>query len=86
MIRLILDGLLIFLIPFAAYAAYQMIAQKDPKAAFKMTHGPFIALTIIGLVLCIGVIVFGEVMNPSHTGGYQPATWKDGVFTQGTVK
>ena len=86
MIRAIIDGLLIFLIPFAAYAGYQVIAQKDPKAAFRMTHGPFIALTIAGLLLCIGTIVVSELLKPPATGGYQRATWENGQFKQGEVK
>jgi len=86
MIRALLDGLLIFLIPFAVYAGYQVIAQKDPKAAFRMTHGPFIALTIIGLLLCIATIVANEATKPARTGGYQPATWENGQFRQGQAK
>lgn len=86
MIRAILDGLLIFLIPFAVYAGYQMIAQKDPRAAFRLTHGPAIALTLIGLGLCIAVIVGNEATKPAHTGGYQPATWENGQFRQGQTK
>lgn len=86
MIRLIIDGVLIFLIPFAAYALYQAWAEKDPKAAFRMTHGPFIRLTILGLLLCIGSIIYGEVIAPHNAGGYQRAQWKDGKFIQGTVK
>ena len=86
MFRIIIDGLLIFLIPFAAYAMYQAWAEKDPKAAFRMTHGPFIRLTIIGLLLCIGTIVIGEIRAPHVAGKYQPAVWKDGKLIDGVVK
>ena len=83
MIRLLLDGLLIFLIPFAVYALYRAWAEKDPRAAFRMTHGPFIKLTIAGLLLCIGTIVIGELRAPHFAGGYQRAQWKDGRLIEG---
>ena len=83
MFRLIFDGLLVFLVPFAAYAGYQMLAQRDPKAAFRISHGPLVWLTIAGLVLCIGSIVVTEMMRPPHADGYQRAIWKDGKLIQG---
>lgn len=86
MVRIIIDGLLIFMIPFAAYAIYQAWAEKDPKAAFRMTHGPFIRLAIIGLLLCIGSIIVGEIRAPHIAGEYQRAQWKDGKLIDGTVK
>ena len=86
MIRIIVDGIPIFLIPFAVYALYQAWAEKDPKAAMRMTHGPFIVLTLIGLVLCIGVIIAGEVMAPHGEGGYERARWENGRLIEGRVK
>lgn len=86
MIRLIIDGLLIFLIPFVAHAAYQMYAQKDPKAALKISKGPLVWLTTAGLVLCIGTIIISELMSPPRTGGYNRAVLKDGKLIPGEVK
>lgn len=86
MIRIIIDGILIFLIPFAVYATYQAWAEKDPKAAMRMTRGPFIILTIIGLALCIGTIIYAEFRAPHGTGGYERAQWKDGKLIDGKVK
>lgn len=86
MIRIIIDGLLIFLIPFAAFAAYRAFAERDPRAAFKMTRGPFIVLTILGLLLCIGTIVYGEVRASHNAGGYERARWENGRLIEGQVK
>lgn len=86
MIRLIIDGILIFLIPFAAYALYRAWAEKDPKAAMRMTRGPFIVLTIIGLALCIFTIVIMEWRAPHGSGGYIRARWEDGKLIQGEIK
>jgi hypothetical protein len=86
MIRLIIDGILIFLIPFAAYALYQAWAEKDPKAAFRMAHGPLIILTIAGLLLCILAIIVSEWRAPHGSGGYIRARWEDGRLIQGQVK
>jgi len=86
MIRLVIDALLIFLIPFAVWWGIQSWRLKDPKAAMKMEKGPFIVLTLIGLVLCIGVIIAGEVMAPHGEGGYERARWENGRLIGGRVK
>lgn len=86
MIRIIVDGLLIFLIPFAVYASYRAFAERDPRAALQMTRGPFILLTIGGLLLCIGSIIFAELRAPHGAGGYERARWENGKLIQGEVK
>ena len=86
MIRLVIDALLIFLIPFAVWWGIQSWRLKDPKAAMKMEKGPVAWLSVIGLLLCIGVIVVAEWHEPAHTGGYQRAIWKDGTLIQGEAK
>lgn len=86
MIRLIIDGLLIFLIPFAAYALYQSFAQKDPKAALRIAKGPLVWLTMAGLILCIGTIIYAELKSQPNTAGYNRAIWKDGKLVEGEVK
>lgn len=86
MIRVIIDGLLIFLIPFAVWWGFQTFRLKDPKAAMRMERGPLAWLTLAGLVLCIGTIVIGEMARPAHTDGYQRAIWKDGRLIQGEAK
>ncbi len=86
MIRLVIDALLIFLIPFAVWWGIQTYRLKDPKAAMQMDRGPLAWLSVIGLVLCIGVIVFTELKEPPHTDGYQRAIWKDGKLIRGEAK
>ena len=86
MMRMVIDGLLIFLIPFAAWWAIQSWRLKDPKAAMQMERGPVAWLSIIGLILCIGVIVVAEMAEPAHTGGYQRAVLKDGRLIPGEAK
>ena len=82
-LRLFIDGLLVFLVPFAAYAGYQMLAQRDPRAAFRISRGPLVWLSIAGLLLCIASIVGAELMSQPHADGYQRAIWKDGKLIQG---
>lgn len=86
MIRMIIDGFLIFLIPFAVWWGIQTLRLKDPKAAMRIEHGPLAWLSIIGLILCIGVIVVTEIREPAHTGGYQRAVLKDGQLVPGGAK
>lgn len=86
MIRLVIDGILIFLIPFAAYAGYQAFAERDPKAALRISKGPLVWLTMAGLILCIATIIVTEFRSEPHTAGYRPAVWKDGKLIEGEAK
>lgn len=84
--RLYLDAVLIFLIPFAIYSAWNAWVERDPKAALRYSKGPLAWLTLAGLVLVIGTIVFWEASKDRHIGPYQRTIWKDGQLIPAEVK
>jgi len=86
MIRVVIDALLIFLIPFAVWWGFHSLRLRDPKAALRIEKGPMIWLSIIGLALCIATIIAAELAAPPHTEGYQRAQWKDGKLIPGEAK
>jgi hypothetical protein len=86
MIRAVIDGILIFLIPFAVWWGVQSWRLKDPKAAMRIEKGPLAWLSIIGLILCIGTIIATEMMAAPHQDGYQRAQWKDGKLIPGEAR
>lgn len=86
MVRMIIDGLLVFLVPFALWWGFHALRLRDPKAAMTIERGPLAWLTAAGLVLCIASIIVAEMMSPPHQAGYQRAVWKDGKLIQGEAK
>lgn len=84
--RIWLDGFLIFMVPFALYAGWRMIAERDPKAALRMTRGPVAWLSLAGLLLVIAVMIIVELGRTNHPEGYQRAIWKDGKLIEGGYK
>jgi Family of unknown function (DUF6111) len=88
MLRAIVEGFGLFLLPYAGFAAWLLIVGQNPLHPEVWSRKALSSLTLAALVLCIvGVIVVGsmrQVQNgafvPSHVepdgrfvpGGFQP--------------
>jgi Family of unknown function (DUF6111) len=88
MLRTIVEGVFLFLLPWAAFAAYLLIVGQNPLHPEVWSRKALSWLTIAALVLCIaGVIAVGGARRlengtfvPSHVapdgrfvpGGFQP--------------
>jgi hypothetical protein len=80
----ILFDLLLFLLPFALYAAYLRLRQHDEEAS--STQHPWTALFISGLVLVAASFVFwGLFENANQRGAYVPPHLEDGRLVPGRV-
>jgi hypothetical protein len=81
--RLLFDGLL-FLLPFALYAAYLRLRQHDEDTPAK--QHPWTALFVSGLLLVAASFVFwGLVENANQRGAYVPPHLEDGRLVPGRV-
>lgn len=81
--RILFDGLL-FLLPFALYAAYLRVREVDEETTSK--QHPWTALFISGLVLVAASFVFwGLVENANQRGVYVPPHLEDGRLVPGRV-
>jgi hypothetical protein len=84
MLRAILEGALLFLLPYAGFAVYLLLIGQNPLQPDVWSKKALSWLTIAALVVCIvGVVVIGarrEVQSgtfvPSHVD-------KDGRFVPG---
>ena len=84
MISRIFFDLLLFLLPFALYAAYLRLRQHDEDARSK--QHPWTALFISGLVLVAASFVFwGLFENADQRGVYVPPHLEDGRLVPGRV-
>ena len=81
--RILFDGLL-FLLPFALYAAYLRVREVDEETTSK--QHPWTALFISGLVLVAASFVFwGLIENANQRGVYVPPHLEDGRLVPGRV-
>lgn len=80
--RVFFDGLL-FLLPFALYAAYLRLREHDED---KTTKHPWTSLFVSGLLLVVASFVFwGLVENANQRGVYVPPHLEDGRLVPGKV-
>ena len=81
--RVLFDGLL-FLLPFALYAAYLRLRQRDEDMPAK--QHPWTALFVSGLLLVAASFVFwGLFENANQRGVYVPPHLEDGRLVPGRV-
>ena len=84
MISRIFFDLLLFLLPFALYAAYLRLRKHDEEAPSR--QHPWTALFISGLVLVAASFVFwGLLENANQRGVYIPPHLEDGRLVPGRV-
>ncbi|MGJ3264639.1 MAG: DUF6111 family protein [Salinarimonas sp.] len=82
MTRALLQQLLFFLLPFAAFFVYLLLRRRNPLA-FEHWERSIPPLAIVGLLLVVAALVYTGVVAPRSTGIYQPPTYQDGTITPG---
>lgn len=85
MIRAIIETVLLFLLPFAAYALY-LVARKKPTFDPDHWSKPFVWLVVIGLAIVASSFVASGVFGERHQGGYIPAHIENGKLVPGTFQ
>jgi amino acid transporter len=87
MLRTVLEGFFLFLIPFAAFAAYLVLRRQNPLHPEVWSRKALSWLTIAALVFCMGGIVVVGALSPSQVGTIIPShVDKDGQFVPGHFK
>ncbi len=80
MLRILLTYLLPFLLPFVAYGIYLLLMRHERE----LTSWPVFTLTIAGLMLCGGSLVYWALNDGSPPGGtYLPPSYQDGEIVPG---
>jgi hypothetical protein len=87
MLRAILEGLLLFLLPFAGFALYLLGKGQNPLQPEVWSRKALSWLTIAALSLCIaGMVLLGSQRGASQ-GSFVPSHMdKDGRFVPGQFK
>ena len=85
MTRAVVEELFFFLLPFAAFALYLVLARRNPMAwASWSSHVPWVA--IAGLAVVILSLVLGGLLAERHTGGFVPTHVENGHVVPGQFK
>jgi hypothetical protein len=82
--RFVLIDILLFLLPFAAYAVWLRLGGNDPVAALRMRKSPLVWLVIGGLALAIaGFLVLAQFGGAPPGELYVPPHEVDGHIVPG---
>ena len=85
MIRVASEGLLLFLLPFAAYVAFLLARRRLPFLRDNWTQGPLPWLVGLGIgCLIVGLLVLG-LFGERRGGAYVPAHIDHGQLVPGQM-
>ena len=83
MTRIVFTHLLLFLLPFLAYA-FWIVLSKRKKFVQAMQEGPLFWLGVIGLVLVISSLIYTGTFQTAPSGScYQHDQFIDGELVRG---
>lgn len=83
MTRTIIQQILLFALPFVAYFAYRLLANRGQGF---LQNTPWFSLASAGLILTImGFVTLGLVGGSSPDGRYIPPSYQDGEIVPGRV-
>lgn len=84
--RAILESVLLFGAPFAAYLAYLVLRRTYPFEVEHWSRSAVSTLTLAGLLVAVlGVLLFG-VFAQRHQGAYAPAHVENGAIVPGRLQ
>ena len=88
MIRIVLELVLLFLLPAAAYLGYALLMRPGRPAKAVVNEAPLVWLAVSGAVLVFGTLIYYG--STTTQGGldqtYTPARIKDGRIEPGYFK
>lgn len=86
MLRVILEPLLFFIAPFAAYAVWLRFRNTTAPDLDAWSHTTLATLALSGLAVAIaGVLALG-LLGDKHLGAYKPAHVENGRLVPGQIE
>ena len=90
MVRVVIQQLVLFLLPIAAYLVYALWQRRRARRAgvdpIGLEKGPWFWLVIGGLALSIAGFVTLGVSTTGRSVGYEPARIEDGRVVPGQIQ
>lgn len=85
MTRAIIQELLLFILPFAAFAVYLVVRRRNPLA-WSSWSDQSVWLVISGLAIVVVSLIAAGIMAERQTGGFVPTHIEDGRVVPGQFK
>ena len=85
MIRVVLQEVALFLVPFALYALLLTLRQEKVMDAERWSRAGM-TLTVLGLALAIGGLLYLGLFGETHQGAYVPPHMENGKPVPGGFK
>lgn len=85
MLRAIIEEVLLFVLPFCAFAAYLIVNRRNPLDVEHWSPHVF-RLAVAGFVLSIGFILVSGWFAPRSRGAYEPPHMENGVLVPGRFR
>jgi len=82
MLRSLIEEVLLFVLPFCAFAAYLAVRRRNPLDVEHWSPHIF-RLSVVGLTLAILAFVVTGWVSPRNRGGYEPPHMENGVLVPG---
>jgi hypothetical protein len=88
MLRIILENILLFLLPTAAYAAFVYMTREERTGAARvLDDAPFVWLFVAGLCIVLVVLAtFGSITGGKPGQVYTPPAFKNGHIEPGHLE
>lgn len=88
MIRIVIENILLFLLPAAAYVTYVLLTRRNTSAGTVINDAPLIWLFIAGALLVSGTLIYFASTSPGGRPDqtYIPPYMKDGQIEPGVLK
>ena len=85
MLRRVIEEFGLFLIPFALFLVYLLLVGRNP---LRLVHwnAHFVRLTLLGLAVVIGTLVYDGLFSERREGGYVPAHMENGRLVPGQFR
>ena len=84
--RVIAEPVAFFLAPFVLYVVFLLALRRNPAKAAHWAGGPAVWLTIAGLVVAVGGMLFFALSADREHTGYTPAHVENGRVVPGQFK
>ena len=85
MLRRVLEEFGLFLIPFGFFLLYLVLVGRNPLRRSHWDRG-LVALTLAGLAVVIGSLVYEGLFSERRPGGYVPTHMENGQLVPGTFR
>ena len=88
MIRIVVENIVLFLLPAAAYVAWMLLTRRDgAKAGQVLDEAPLIWLFVAGAgAVALTLVWFSDLTGGTPGQAYEPPVMKDGQIIPGRMR